>query len=919
MPEGTRPSNHPSRLLAKLDLDVGCVDSNLFKNYSKTIVILILLFLCQPGEALSPVADEIVANSLYFYNVTFAICLILVIVTWIWAVYQIFMILWSFTAFSSREYLKMSQFIKTEYESGKQFTVKEYEAGKAFSSGEFAQFKNSVTLYMKFSTILSMVGVACSVGSLFKSNALVLPSLTPQGFRQDANKAGMFTTGLLSLCMICLAPVMGAKKILSYVEPILRVLKQIPYATWFLQMIAYLWNGEMTFDQFCQNEEEFRAANHGMNVADGIKEGLKEVGELHANLRRAADQPDDDFAPPQHEHVKVVLVTPTTPVDKDGVVITECTDECVVIDGEYVCTEECKGKHEKAAAVKTEEKPQTKSKPYIVVSPLFKNGKSMKTVNFVTAEKKTPQNNQTSEEKLAAMRKDWEKIEQCVDENFVPKMSMDTQCYGDHCVSDYLDFCPKQIFNDYVGPAFQWMWEELKSYPADLAVYFGLDKQTPADMAKRAHEDVVEAFVTPVEITPEGVEKLHRRKMQKPERFEAKNMKLDDVLRAQQRAGVAPEASHAVTFLFFKRYGKILFKGFLCTLAIMAAARAFQSPAADIELSHIAEEDTLEARVQAKGKTKHTVRGGTVQTTRRRRNVWNDVSPSGSENDADASYESDDRAEQYEYLEDKYYDERRYVPEKKFPGQAVRTKVPPPRRSNEPSLRNRIVKSRKPVTAPAHEIVDFIKKAKEAYSKPMKIQSMNVSELSEGIYKFYRCDGTKSTYLCTGTHIGNKMWTVLHALSEDTTVTYMAVNHVRTIVFKAQDMVPFGDHLACFPVNGIPAVFTCSKLKVLEDASIVTVLGFGHGLKTTPDSMTGFASPLGWCNAPTRDGDCTSPVLDCNGNIVGFWTHGIEKVSTATESFGRFERVTSELIDFAKNGSSSIHVGLDFQLRPHSR
>jgi hypothetical protein len=125
-------------------------------------------------------------------------------------------------------------------------------------------------------------------------------------------------------------------------------------------------------------------------------------------------------------------------------------------------------------------------------------------------------------------------------------------------------------------------------------------------------------------------------------------------------------------------------------------------------------------------------------------------------------------------------------------------------------------------------------------------------------------------------------------------------------------MMVFGEQLACFPMNGIPSPFKTNALEVLEDASIVTVFGFGGGLESSPDSIPGFASPQGWCNSKTRDGDCTSPVLDNDGKIVGFWTHGDGK------TFGRFERVTPELIEFAKSGSTVLHTGLDFQLRPHS-
>jgi hypothetical protein len=252
-----------------------------------------------------------------------------------------------------------------------------------------------------------------------------------------------------------------------------------------------------------------------------------------------------------------------------------------------------------------------------------------------------------------------------------------------------------------------------------------------------------------------------------------------------------------------------------------------------------------------------------------------------------------------------------------MPGQAIN--VPAVRQLDEHIIRNKIARSQRGVVAPAKDIHTFIMQAHEVYSRPMKPQSFNVQELSEGIYKFYRCEGDKTTYLCTGTHIGNKIWVVLHSMSEDFSVSYRAVNHVRVIDFKASEMRVFGEQLACFPMNGIKAVFTASKLKKLEDAAIVTILGFGHGLRSFPDSVTGFASPLGWCNAPTRDGDCTSPVLDCNGNIVGFWTHGLDSPTTSNESFGRFEGITDALIAFAKEGPAVVHTGLDFQLRPHSQ
>jgi hypothetical protein len=143
---------------------------------------------------------------------------------------------------------------------------------------------------------------------------------------------------------------------------------------------------------------------------------------------------------------------------------------------------------------------------------------------------------------------------------------------------------------------------------------------------------------------------------------------------------------------------------------------------------------------------------------------------------------------------------------------------------------------------------------------------------------------------------------------------YRAINGEHAIELKPSQMTIMNDEIVGFEVNGIPSPFKNTNLKVLEDAAIVTVFGYGNGETLTPDAIVGFASPKGWCNAETRSGDCTSPVLDCNGNIVGFWTHG------NGVDFGRFEPVTPEFINLAKeNHTTTKHVGLDFRSCPLSQ
>ena len=159
---------------------------------------------------------------------------------------------------------------------------------------------------------------------------------------------------------------------------------------------------------------------------------------------------------------------------------------------------------------------------------------------------------------------------------------------------------------------------------------------------------------------------------------------------------------------------------------------------------------------------------------------------------------------------------------------------------------------------------------------------------------------------------GNRMYVVLHCLKEDIETKYKASNTQHTIELKGEQMVIVNKEIAYFPVNGIPSPFKTKDFRILEDASIVTILGYGSGQVTEPEAVVGFASPLGWCNAKTRDGDCTAPVLDADGKIVGFWTHGNSR------DFGRFEKVDQAFLDLAKtdNEKNPLHNGLVFQSRP---
>jgi hypothetical protein len=156
------------------------------------------------------------------------------------------------------------------------------------------------------------------------------------------------------------------------------------------------------------------------------------------------------------------------------------------------------------------------------------------------------------------------------------------------------------------------------------------------------------------------------------------------------------------------------------------------------------------------------------------------------------------------------------------------------------------------------------------------------------------------------------MWMVVHGLSVDIMADYLFVNAQHSLKFTGKDIHLVNDiteELAYFNVSGIPCVFKKQHLKVPTESCIISVYGFGEdGMREQPDVVPGFASPLGWCNAKTRNGDCTSPVITDDGNIIGFWTHGNGK------TFGCFEPVTQEFINL--HFMDQTHIGLDFRSNP---
>jgi hypothetical protein len=324
-----------------------------------------------------------------------------------------------------------------------------------------------------------------------------------------------------------------------------------------------------------------------------------------------------------------------------------------------------------------------------------------------------------------------------------------------------------------------------------------------------------------------------------------------------------------------------------------------------------------ECEEQAKGKNKGGNQRGGRRKRANKRHYAHGASP-GAE-DFEHKEDPDDDYETYfdEHVGRKVFGKRgdrsnfRYVD-----GHAVGDLPSPPSLNEDSQIKRKIFASKKR-SYKIHEqqYLDWLDASRIEYQRAVDAmrtlklskQAWNANDLANGVYKIY---DHNNTYRCTGTLVANRMFVVLHALTEDFSKNYTARNHQNCLELKGITLAYHNDEIGSFFCNGVTTPFGKRKLKVMTMSEIVTVYGFGDGSSSTPDSISGFASPLGWCNAKTRQGDCTSPVLDRDGNIVGFWTHG------NGVDFGRFEPVTEQLREQIGELNGVTHTGMDFRSLP---
>lgn len=754
-------------------------------------------------------------------------------------------------------------------------------------------------------------------------------TLFQQGARQDANKAGMFMVGLLSLCMIVLAPVIGAKKIVQYISPVLDILRQVPYASWIVDWLIKWSKGEVDFDDLPQDTKAWGTKMEEQDAAD-LYDDLKET---RKEMKREATKPDDYYdedKPSKSENLntkKPSSIRRTSDQEKEIL-------ECIKPDLEEIEERRQREADKKACRFKIIPTDKSRSKFAILHGFNFRSQSIVPKEDLHLAF--PPIYELAGSEGLIEM----DGMYFTYDELFVDEVEVDSED------------CDDEMMMHQQGLKDQYVW--VKAIHGMLfynrfmkhANKVPLSEDAPTNTEniekckKKANEDLAEK-ARETGNRQEDIETHDEEKVKADDEFYDSMPTWDGVY-----DWCAEKATQTAKFMYDNRH----------KIAAGLGAAVAIGTAIYLKQENPSEE---EAGPQGKGKTK---RGrGTRRTVRTKKTFQ----PSGGaekelyeEIGDDYDYQQDEYDPVEEYA-DSYYDQfeqddddgystyargddYEHRPKKRertfatAPRQAVSERSSQAKRRlrerrelqayrqeakkapvlptlrDDSDIKRKIYNSKRKVyrakTKDIEEFVTLAKKKMEGELTKMRKQSWNPSVKSAGVFKIY--DG-KNRYRCTGTLVGQRMYVVNHVMDESLTEVYIARNHVHNIELDPKTYQVMNDEIGSFFTSGVPSVFKASNLKIMDDAAIVSILGYGEGANSSPDIITGFASPKGWCNAATRCGDCSAPALDIDGNIVGFWTHGNGK------TFGRFEPITEEFIELAKIQYAS-HSGLDFRSRPLS-
>jgi hypothetical protein len=917
-----------------------------------------------------------------------------------------------------------------EYQQLKLDVAAEGAALKAYAVSQITEIRESHRKNMIAQLAIGVLGTVLipTVGaivwgsfSLWKWNSK--GKLYQQGFRSDANKMGMGLTGMLSIAMILLAPIYGAKRIGGMLRPVLDILRQLPAATWMMDWIAKWWGGEVEFDDLPETADHLRkemedlssaeeahhtkaALNEYRKVAEKFKpsdassQTMKDTkaspltSEEKAKLKAAYTKPNED----EQDAEKLRKIIEQALFDFSERPLEEQSEQMDVIEQMFEAgvarinnrlglgkcrvdkwedaqrdviknmREEIQKKYEfktlngkprakrhtqpfmtSSLAVeevppKGAEKPFPQDKCVIEEAPVAEKVPPGKGVEkpVVTAEappvkgaeKLAPQGgvfsrvSEGKSESSSTSEDDYDVIGEPLRERPPSHIYGEDNPYLDQLEKEYNETCAKAYkeahpttFSDIkegaetiaegaLRSALGFVYDNIYAFNVTTEEDLKRDKEVVGKIAKERPKTVVGAFAHTVVMNTD---------------CRSKSIETYATLIKGFGRSIVGFAIGYFTVMALIGAGKH-------TYAAMTSGEDYEPLGAQSRKKRRNEnhgnrrgkkterkagtpnmkdatgEDLVNSSgVEDEGNVKEP------KTDDNRDRNPDTYSSSGSEDSVSSySYSQEEDSVEYDHPSAKkwgyepnngsYYVFRqgKYVPIADLPTIEA-----------DDAKRRAIYKSKtRPMWVTPNDKKRFVNQAKVAFQKArtdtlLKQQGYKPTALSSGIYKFF-VDGT---YACTATHVSNRLYVVLHCLSEHAGTLYKAVNHANTLVLKGGDLVVVTKDIGYFPVNGIASPFKTKDFKVLKDAAIVSIYGYGGGTHTEPELKMGFASPLGWCNADTETGDCSSPVLDLGGKIVGFWTHGDGR------SFGRFDAITPEFLEQARGDNNARHSGLVFQSR----
>ena len=161
--------------------------------------------------------------------------------------------------------------------------------------------------------------------------------------------------------------------------------------------------------------------------------------------------------------------------------------------------------------------------------------------------------------------------------------------------------------------------------------------------------------------------------------------------------------------------------------------------------------------------------------------------------------------------------------------------------------------------------------------------------------------------------VSAKLVMVAHSLSDDLNQWYVFTNAKFCYAIQGRNAKPLSQELVYFPIPQHVGSMKARNLKIPTKIQPAIILGYGNGQMERPRVKLGVASPSGWTSIFTENGDCSSPVMTDNGEIIGFWTHGN---NDPENPIGKFEVVTEEIISALKEVPSRKSSNKLFRLTP---